>query len=318
MYGDMTQQELNPALTDQMSQQPVRMKTSREAFMDAWELYLDESYNDDHTLCIGGFLAPRDMWDAIGKAWRERLDYENRRSTKRKLPAIRRYHATDVEGGNKEFSPRKGWPRDRRKLLSRRMCAIIADAGPCGIVVGGHIDEIKNHIDPASDIAKETLYDICFRMALNDAEQVMRLRFPGKQFRVIYDDSNYGKYIRRAAKRMETDPGAAPLLELFIGAVPGDSVVDLELQAADLLAYEGFKLLNDRRRDDGTMRLGLRKLLGKKTPIQITRFTDQNFHDMRQMIDNIKAGVPTGQGITSKLEVSVGGLEPLGLVINNS
>jgi len=39
---------------------------------------------------------------------------------------------------------------------------------------------------------------------------------------------------------------------------------------------------------------------------------------MRQMIDNIKAGVPTGQGITSKLEVSVGGLEPLGLVINNS
>ena len=33
--------------------------------MKPWEFYLDESYNDDRTLCIGGFLAPRDMWDVI-------------------------------------------------------------------------------------------------------------------------------------------------------------------------------------------------------------------------------------------------------------
>jgi hypothetical protein len=54
--------------------------------MVVWDLYIDESYNDDHTLCIGGFLAPRGMWDAIVKPWRERLEYENRQSTKKGFP----------------------------------------------------------------------------------------------------------------------------------------------------------------------------------------------------------------------------------------
>jgi hypothetical protein len=26
--------------------------------MVIWDFYIEESYNDDHTLCIGGFLAP--------------------------------------------------------------------------------------------------------------------------------------------------------------------------------------------------------------------------------------------------------------------
>jgi len=290
----------------------------RVTHMKPWELYLDESYNDDRTLCIGGFLGPRDMWDEIVKAWQERLDYENRRSSKKGFQLIRRYHATDVESGNKEFAIKKGWPRDRRKLLNRRMCEIIGQTGPCGIVVGGRIDEIEKHTDKGSDNAKETLYDICFRMALTDAEQVMRLRFPDRKVRIVYDDSNYGKYLRRAFERMKTDPGAASMCELFAECVPGDSVTSLELQVADLLAYEGFKLLNDAGRSGNEMRAALRKLLGSKTPIQITRFTDQNFKDLRQMIDNINAGLPTDQGVTSKLEVSVGALEPMGLVINNT
>jgi hypothetical protein len=56
--------------------------------MKPWEFYLDESYNDDRTLCIGGFLAPRDMWDVIIGPWQERLNYENRRSTKKGFPKI--------------------------------------------------------------------------------------------------------------------------------------------------------------------------------------------------------------------------------------
>ena len=110
---------------------------------------------------------------------------------------------------------------------------------------------------------------------------------------------------------------AASMCELFTECVPGDSVTTLELQVADLLAYEGFKLLNETGRSDGQMRAALRKLLGSKTPIQLTRFTDQNFQDLRQMIDNNKAGLPTDQGVTSKLEVSVGALDPIGLVIDN-
>ncbi len=276
-----------------------------------WDFYLDESYNDDRTLCVGGFVAPRDMWDAITNRWRERLAYENRQSTKKGFPPIRRYHATDCEGGNKEFHHTKGWPRDRRKLQTRRLCEIIGESGPCGIVVGGRIDEVINHIDPAQHNAKETLYDICFRMTLMDVRQVMNVRFPGALVRVIYDDSNYGNTVRRAFQRMKDE--SSIVAERFTELVPGNSVTDLELQAADFLAYEGFKLLNDAGKSNEEMRLWLRKLLGKKTPMQITRFTDENFKDLRKMIDNIKEGRTLDEGVTSKLEVSVEALQPVGL-----
>src|ERR1700733_8410072 len=210
--------------------------------MAVWDFYPDESYNDDHTLCVGGFLAPRGMWDAITKPGQERPPYENRQSAKQGFPTIRRYHATDCEGGNREFHRTKGWTPARRKLFTRRLCEIIGEAGPCGIVVGGLIDEIINHIDPAQDIAKQTLYDICFRMALMDVRQVMDARFPGALVRVLYDDSHYGKYVRKAFKRMQDESPAVG--ERFTELVPGNRVTDLELQAADLLAYEGFKLLN--------------------------------------------------------------------------
>jgi hypothetical protein len=116
---------------------------------------------------------------------------------------------------------------------------------------------------------------------------------------------------------MKIDPGAASLRELFIECIPGDSITYLELQVADLLAYEGFKLLNDVGRSGNEMRAALRALLGSRTPIQITRFTDQNFQNLRLMIDNIKAGLPTAEGVTSKLEVGVGAFEPMGLMNNN-
>ena len=83
--------------------------------------------------------------------------------------------------------------------------------------------------------------------------------------------------------------------------------------AADFLAYEGFKLLNDAGKSNEKMRLWLRKLLGKKTPMQITRFTDENFKDLRKMIDNIKEGRTLDEGVTSKLEASVEALQPVGL-----
>ncbi len=95
-----------------------------------WDFYIDESYNDDRLFCVGGFLAPRPMWDIIGAQWRERLAYEERQSTKKGFSPVRRFHATDCESGNKEFSAKNGWSRSRRKLLSRRLVEIIGTAGP--------------------------------------------------------------------------------------------------------------------------------------------------------------------------------------------
>ena len=136
-------------------------------------------------------------------------------------------------------------------------------------------------------------------------------------FLLVFDDSSYGRYVRRAFRRTKEDRGSAEMSKLFTELVAGGSAVEVEFQVADLLAHEGFKLLNDRKIDQD-MRLWLRKLLGSKTPIQITRFTDENFKDMLRMIKSTKEGRPLEEGVTSKLAVSVQGLHTMGIVINNA
>src|ERR1035438_8305 len=113
--------------------------------MRLWECYLDESYNSA-VFCVGGFLAPKRVWDHVTARWRERLDHENRWSAKRNFPPISRYHATDCASLKREFSDKKGWTIPRQIRFSKRLCEIIGDAGPIGIVIGGRISDIKNFL----------------------------------------------------------------------------------------------------------------------------------------------------------------------------
>ncbi len=64
--------------------------------------YLGESYNN-RTFVVGGFLAFESQWRDIEKAWRQRIEYENRQSAKKGFRPISRYHASDCSNLKMNF-----------------------------------------------------------------------------------------------------------------------------------------------------------------------------------------------------------------------
>lgn len=105
--------------------------------MDTWSDYVDESYNQT-SFCVGGWLAVYYSWTDIETAWKQRIDHENRMSVKKGFPPISRYHATDCANLKNEFEESKGWSIPRQILMCKRLCKIIGQQRPAGIVVLGY------------------------------------------------------------------------------------------------------------------------------------------------------------------------------------
>ncbi len=104
--------------------------------MEEWCAYIDESDNTK-SFCVGGFLARESTWDEVAGKWSERIAYENRRSAKKGLHPIARYHS-NPDGANlkRDFSEKNGWSIDRQIALTKRICEIIGQH-PMGGIVGG-------------------------------------------------------------------------------------------------------------------------------------------------------------------------------------
>jgi hypothetical protein len=270
--------------------------------MSLWHCYVDESYNGS-VFCVGGFLAPEALFDHVGRLWKERLDYENRRSAQKGFPPITRYHATDCAGLKKEFRQEKGWSIPRQILLARRLCEILGEARPIGIVIGARFDEIKEFLSPDEDTARATLYDLCFRMVLVDCSAVIRDVYPGNTINVFYDQSKeFGPLAKRAFQTFR-EPGTSPeIADCFIDAEPRDSRTCIPLQAADFIAYEGFKRIDGVTKGREELRKSLGALLGLEVPLMIDQFTSETYADLGRMIHNRQNGRPFAEGVTSKLK----------------
>ena len=123
--------------------------------MEQWRVYIDESYNE-HVFCVGGFLAPEPLWQSIDEQWSARLHYENEKSRIAGYPPITRYHARECANLKGEFAKSRGWDIDRQIKLTKRLCGIIGDEGPAGLVVGGRIKDMRGFLGGAPDCPKES------------------------------------------------------------------------------------------------------------------------------------------------------------------
>jgi len=270
-----------------------------------WRTYIDESYNE-HVFCVGGFLAPEPLWKSFADQWGARIQYENEKSSIAGYPRITRYHASDCANLKGEFRESRGWDIDRQIKLTKRLCGIIGDEGPAGLVVGGRTADMKAFLNGTPDCPKQSLYEICFRMTMLLVVSVMRERFPGTRVGLVIDRGrNFESVARQAFDSMSKDETVPYLKECFTGLDVEDSVLSAPLQAADFMAYEAMRQLELLRRGREDMRKSLHALIGTEIPLHISQFTEQNFADMRKMIDNNKAGMRIDEGIESGIEMAV-------------
>jgi hypothetical protein len=273
--------------------------------MPILELYIDESYNS-HVFCIGGFLAPPRLWNKIGGRVQERIAYENRKSAIKGFPPVSRYHATDCANLKREFDKKNGWDIQRQISLTKRLCEVIGEAGMIGIAVGGHVADVQEHFDPQANTENESLYDLCYRMILIIADSVVQENFPGSTLNVTYDQSKeFGGIAKHGFESLRREQRQRGLDGPFNELAGADSRNCTPLQCADFWAYEALKRLDGVRRGNETIRKSLQAVMGEKITLRIEQFTSQNFIDMHRMVENQQNGRPVGEGITSKLRISV-------------
>jgi hypothetical protein len=260
------------------------LKKSRIFCLMDWHAYIDESY-DSNTFCVGGFMAPIDDWEKIELAWKQRLDYENRKSAEGGFPPISRYHATDCANLKNEFNKQNGWNIDRQIRLSKKLCGIIASNAPIGIVIGGTTEDFKRNFPAEEKDLKRVMYRFTFIMHLLVIADVMKQKFPDDRVTVYWDRSKeYGSIARAEFDGFVKNPEVKDLARFFVTGAPLAWEDCVALQPADLMAYEGFKRVSDVKSGKDLIRKSLEAMLGKKTPITVAAYTDEVLKKLTRLV----------------------------------
>ena len=224
--------------------------------------FLDESY-DSGTMCVGGWLCREETWTWIEARWHQRIEHERRMSIRRGEPPISRYHATDCANLKREFST---WTIERQILLTKKLIDILGDARPrpVGIAAGLSLRELKAARPDLTDKhLKRLAYYLCMCECFINIAAAMDELFTTEQVTIIHDRTpDFDQAALSAFSDMFTSQRFA-FAHYFVTIGPGGWEEFVALQAADLIAFEGFKLTASRKRGRDDLRKSLQKAIGR-------------------------------------------------------
>lgn len=230
--------------------------------------YFDESYTDRLLMCVGGWLAHDIVWEKIERQWDYRVAYENTQSKRRSEPLIDRYHASDLDNFKGQFAREKGWNENRRKVFTKKLVGILGRnkekvLNPIGLATGIGVPDM---LDAFPSSREEKIFKLhwaayrnCMILNLLMLAETMREAFPGEQVAVTYDR---GPFRSAAVSAFESfKQGNAPNKNDLVKIDPMGWEECTALQPADLIAYEGRKLIKSGVREESQFRKSLQRIL---------------------------------------------------------
>ena len=206
----------------------------------AFDVFVDESYDEAGVYTVAGFLAPREAWTRLWVLWLEAVEAEH----------LVRFHAVDCETRSKGF---KGWTVGRAERFQEVLLALITnpDYGllsySASMELAAHsrlLPRLKHLFKfPAGLSVSGPLYHPYFMLMqrvvqLAVTEEHLRGYPPGDLVGFTFDrqeKSHNAKAVTEALWRFR------PWGERIRSAGWMDSTKIVPLQAADLLAYETFR-----------------------------------------------------------------------------
>jgi hypothetical protein len=126
---------------------------------------------------------------------------------------------------------------------------------------------------------------------------VIRERFPTTVVQIVIDrGKNFEAVARHTFEMLSKDQAVLCLKNCFTEVLTVESNKSARLQAADFVAYEAIRQLDVIRRGRDDVRKSLQALIGTDIPLLIAQLTEENFDDIRKMIDNRNDGRPFVRG----------------------
>jgi hypothetical protein len=235
--------------------------------------YADESFND-RCFCFGGWLAEEKVWTGIGVLWQQRIAYE-----RRKHGTLHRYHATDCNGGYREY---KDWSKPQRDQHTKKLLSIITrnKKNIRAICFGLDKKALDHHFpQPNGDLSGAYLIAV---------RRVMKLIYTyvakdrGHKVTIIHSDApGYNGVIREAFDQLVNNPSFSHYRNLFTTITPLKWEDCIQLQPADMMAFEGFKVIDsDLHSTQPKIRRSLEALLGRGVIVDVRYFNEASIAEI--------------------------------------
>jgi hypothetical protein len=243
---------------------------------------MDESYND-RVICIGGWLAPDGLWEKIEPRWKNRVEHEKRISIKKGFTPISRYHAADCSSLLNEFDRPKGWDTDRQIRFAKKLIEIIGKERLVGYVVGSSLKGYKTAYKDL-DAARKGLYGVCMYNCLFLVGQDIDQFWPSERVTIFHDHGDFNGAAQSAFTAAKAKD--FPYRNYFVTMAPRCWEDSIALQPADLIAYEGFKVIQADIQSDETlieerMRKSLQAMFAWKIPLRVHYFRSGIFRALK-------------------------------------
>jgi len=220
------------------------------------EAYCDESHDEcnERVLCIAGYLGTAEAWNCFWGAWDRALAEEG----------VPEFHMADCEGGQQDF---KGKARSERDRLQRRFMdiAIKPDYGLIGFSsaimlepYNALLPAIRKHRTIPKGLAVSGSVADPYFLVFQSLVEVMAsypsvVSLPAEE-RIMFVFDNHHLGGRAGAVYKSILESKTLAYRDRLGDISFDDSARVKpLQAADIIAYENYRYLNECRLDGDTL-----------------------------------------------------------------
>jgi hypothetical protein len=235
---------------------------AEKRFMAVLTFKFDESYKDKRTLVVAGWFADDKQWRRLESRWQKAIAFENQ-----SLPPehrISRYHAAEMNAGQ---GPWKGWDTHRKNRLTRKLLGILSTGRMTAASVGinlGVFDEVFPRRNPPD---YSVAYIMCMGTLLLSIADAAKKEPDDVRIALVHDHGPWDQYAL-ASYNQWIDDDSWECRDRFVGIIPLTWKQDVGLQAADLIAYESMRAIDNQLWKPGApMRYGLSSLIASRVPM---------------------------------------------------
>jgi hypothetical protein len=237
-------------------------------------VYCDDSGTspDQRTAVAAGYLASAGQWDKFNPRWNSLLASYG----------VSRLHRVDLEARKKEF---KDWDPDRQREFLRKAHAVVRDN--TYIALGSGV--IKTDYEEVMPQWVKDLFGGVYGWCVNEclvhvAKWCEKLRKPyDGQINWVFERGTAGSgQVVKMLENLSEDPAWGPRLRLGAWSFEGKDT--LPLQAADMVAYEVFKQIENRIIDHGARAI-------RRSVLDLVRLNDEpylKYWDKTRLLDWVR------------------------------
>lgn len=199
------------------------------AFFNA---YFDESGKDNsRILTLAGYIATKEQWDEFAREWSAVLKDEG----------VKIFHMKDFENGYGEFKEEDGWTRERKIAVQKKLIGIINRRTNIGIFSSVDLPDYEECMRGWRREYYGTPYTFLVKNCLSQVSLwAMHFRRREPIAYVIEHGAGYNHEINEAFRAAFANDIKREMMRL--GSLTFETKQRaIQLQAADMLAYEAWK-----------------------------------------------------------------------------